>query len=74
MVITKKFISEIENLPEEHLETVQQFVHFLKYRDLIMQDDTEYLSSIPGMLDSIKEGVNTPLSECTNIKAIWSDV
>jgi len=74
MVVTKNFISEIESLPKEYLETVQQFVHFLKYRDLITQDDTEYLSSIPGMIDSIKEGVNTPLSECKNIKAIWYDV
>ncbi|MCL1946331.1 MAG: hypothetical protein FWF51_04140 [Chitinivibrionia bacterium] len=74
MVITKNFISEMESLPEEHLEIVQQFVHFLKYRDIIIQDDTEYLSSIPGMLDSIKEGINTPLSECKNIKAVWSDV
>jgi hypothetical protein len=71
MLITKEFISEIESLPEENLETVRQFVRFLKYRDLIVQDDTEYLSSIPQMIDSIKEGVNTPLSECKNIKAVW---
>jgi len=74
MLVTKEFISEIESLPEENLETVRQFVRFLKYRNLIMQDDTEYLSSIPQMIDSIKEGVNTPLSECSNIKAVWSDV
>jgi len=74
MVITKEFISEIESLPQEHSETIRQFVCFLKYRNLITQDDTEYLSSIPKMIDSIKEGVNTPLSKCVNIKAVWSDV
>jgi hypothetical protein len=72
MVVTKEFISEIESLPENHLETVQQFVHFLKYRT--QDDDYTYLSSIPAMIDSIKEGVNTPLSECTSIKEIWPDV
>jgi hypothetical protein len=72
MVITKEFISEIESLSENHLETVQQFVHFLKYST--QNDDYSYLSSIPAMIDSIKEGINTPLSECTNIKEIWPDV
>ncbi|MDR0305072.1 MAG: hypothetical protein LBH98_09965 [Chitinispirillales bacterium] len=74
MVITKEFISEMESLPEEHSETVRQFVYFLKYRNLITQDDTQYLSSIPKMLDSIKEGINTPLSECKNLEAVWFDV
>jgi len=27
-------------------------------------DETEYLSSIPGMKESIIEGMSTPLSEC----------
>ncbi len=29
-------------------------------------EETLYLSSIPGMADSIVEGINAPLSECCN--------
>lgn len=30
-------------------------------------DDFTYLSSIPGMLESIREGIETPLSECKKL-------
>lgn len=33
--------------------------------NLIEVDDTEYLLSIPGMRESIIEGNNTPLDECS---------
>ena len=32
--------------------------------------ETLYLSSIPGMVESIKEGMNTPIEECTD-KIEW---
>jgi len=37
-------------------------------------DDNTYLASIPGMMDSIREGVNTPLSECVPLEEVWPDV
>ncbi len=37
-------------------------------------DDTEYLMSIPGMADKIKDGMNTPISECVPLADVWPDV
>jgi len=70
----QELFSEIESLPEENVGMLQQFVFFLKHRNELMLDDSEYLSSIPGMMDSIKEGVNTPLSECVPLEKVWADV
>ena len=32
--------------------------------------ETIYLSSIPGMVESIKEGINTPIEECIDADKI----
>jgi len=53
---------------------LQQFVLFLKHRKELTLDDSAYLSSIPEMMDSIKEGMNTPLSECVPLEKVWADV
>jgi len=70
----RELFSEIENLPEENVGILQQFVLFLKHRNELALDDSAYLSSIPGMVDSIKEGVNTPISECVPLEKVWADV
>jgi len=72
--ITKELFSEIENLPEENVGMLRQFVLFLKHRNELTLDDSAYLSSIPGMMDSIEEGVSTPLSECVPLEKVWADV
>jgi hypothetical protein len=74
MVATKDFITEIEALSEENFEMLRQFAYFLKYRNMLTMDDNTYLASIPGMMDSIREGVNTPLSECVPMEEVWADV
>lgn len=40
--------------------------------NLVVIDDTEYLLSIPGMRESIIEGMNTPLDECSE-ELEWYD-
>jgi len=37
-------------------------------------DDAAYLNTIPGMADSIKDGIETPLSECVPISSVWADI
>jgi hypothetical protein len=37
-------------------------------------NDTDYLNAIPGMMESIIEGCNTPLSECVPVSEVWPDV
>ena len=46
----------------------------LKYRNALTMDDNDYLASIPGMMDSIREGINAPLSECVPLEEVWPDV
>jgi hypothetical protein len=55
---------QIDTLPDAALETVMEFISFQKFRLGLFGDDTEYLSSIPGMVKIIQEGKATPLSEC----------
>ena len=66
--------SEIDTLPDDALYAVRDFLLFQKYRDILKMDDTAYLNAIPGMMDSIKEGVKTPLSECVPLSDVWADV
>ena len=32
--------------------------------DSVIDNDTDYLNSIPGMAESIIQGMNTPIDEC----------
>jgi len=57
-------ISQLDTLPESALDKVQEFISFQKYSLGIFENDTEYLASIPGMVESIMEGKATPVSEC----------
>ena len=34
-------------------------------------DDTAHLGMIPGMMASIQEGIDTPLSECVPLSEVW---
>jgi virulence-associated protein VagC len=36
-------------------------------------NDTDYLSAIPGMVEKIIAGRNTPLSECYDVPEDWFD-
>jgi len=74
MTIQESVKKEIDSLPTEALYAVRDFLLFQKYRDILQMDDTAYLNSIQGMQDSIKKGINTPLSECASLSDVWSDV
>ena len=63
---TKEMLkAEIDLLPENILDKVREFIEFQKFLEGTYDNDTEYLTSIPHMKDSIVEGLNTPLSECS---------
>jgi len=64
---------EIDVLPEDTLRLVREFIVFQKYR-AVLDDDTAYLNSIPGMAESIREGLATPVSECVPLSEVWPDV
>lgn len=54
-------------------EQIEQVYHYILV-ELLQVDDTTYLSSIPGMVESIDEGIKTPLSECIPLEKVWPDV
>ncbi|MCL1927733.1 MAG: hypothetical protein FWG07_02930 [Treponema sp.] len=74
MTVRESIKNEIDTLSDEVLYTVRDFLLFQKYRNVLEMDDTTYLNSIPGMAESIKGGVETPLSECVPLSDVWADV
>ena len=74
MTIQETLKNEIDLLPDEALYALRDFLLFQKYRNILEMDDTEYLNSIPGMADSIKDGIETPLEKCVPLSRVWPDV
>ena len=74
MTIREAVKKEIDTLPEEAIYAVREFVLFQKYRGILEIDDSTYLNTIPGMMSSIEEGMNTPVSECVPLFEVWPDV
>ena len=74
MTIQETLKKEIDILPNETLYLVRDFLLFQKYRSILEMDDTAYLNSIPGMADSIKDGIETPLENCVPLSRVWQDV
>jgi len=66
--------TQIDVLPDSALAKVIEFITFQRFTLGLYDNDDEYLSSIPGMTESIIEGLATPLSECISISEVWSDV
>jgi len=60
--LSVKINNELKSLNLFYLKEVYDFVQFLKEKKKT-ENDTEYLSSIPGMLQSIVEEDEKPLSE-----------
>ena len=74
MTIRESVKKEIDTLPEEAVYAVRDFVLFQKYRGILEIDDATYLNAIPGMMRSIEEGINTPVSDCIPLSEVWPDV
>ena len=61
---TREYLkTQIDMLPEMAINRVWEFVQFQKYSIGLYENDTEYLSSIPGMVSSIKAAAKEPLEE-----------
>ena len=57
--------SQIDMLPEPLLAKVLEFIDYQKFIAGIYDNDTDYLSSVSGVKESIIEGLKIPLSECS---------
>jgi len=74
-VTTREYIkTQIDMLPDEALEKVNEFIMFQRFALGLYDNDTDYLMSVPGMADVIKDGLETPLSECVPLSEVWADV
>ena len=72
---TREYVKlQIDTLPEALVETLAEFIAFQKFQHDIFDSDDDYLSSVPGMNQIIKEGLATPLSECISIKEVRKGV
>lgn len=67
--LESKISEELKTLHPFYLKEVYDFVAFLKERQK-KDSDTEYLNSIPGMVDSIKREAERPLSDYSD-KLDW---
>ncbi len=65
---------QIDVLPDSVIEKIREFISFQRYSLGIFDNDTDYLNSIPGMSESIRRGIETPLSECLDVSEVWPDV
>jgi hypothetical protein len=74
MTSREYIIRQLDTLPEPALDKVQEFISFQRYSLGILENDTDYLNSIPGMAESIRQGIETPLSECKDVSEVWPDV
>ena len=64
----KEFLmTQIDSLPDSVIEKVLEFVSFQRYSLGLFDDDTDYLNSIPGMAESIIQGLETPVHECFEV-------
>jgi hypothetical protein len=65
-------VTRINALPDALLLRVLGYIDGIAPPEAF-PDDTEFLKSIPGMWESIIEGVDTPLSECVPLAEVWRD-
>jgi len=66
--------TKIDELPESALEKILEFITFQRFTLGLYDNDTDYLMSVPGMAEKIKEGMQTPLSECVPLEEAWGNV
>jgi hypothetical protein len=66
--------TQLDLLPESAIEKIIEFISFQRFTLGLYDDDTDYLMSVPGMADKIKDGMSTPLSECIPLSEVWGDV
>ena len=57
-------MTQIDLLPDPAIEKVLEFISFQRYSLGLFENDTDYLNSIPGMPESIIQGLKTPVHEC----------
>ena len=66
--------TQIDTLPDSVVDKIQDFIAYQRFSLGLFEDDTDYLTSIPGMVESIKAAAAEPLENCVPVTEIWPDV
>ena len=66
--------TQIDTLPVSALDKVVDFIMYQRFINGLYGDETDYVMSLTGMAEKLKEGINTPLSECVALEEVWPDV
>ncbi|MDX1919074.1 MAG: DUF2281 domain-containing protein [Candidatus Caenarcaniphilales bacterium] len=65
-MLSDEILAELQTLPEEYQREVLDFALFLKSKIFpSANEDTEYLSKNQNIKQSIIDGMNTPLEQCS---------
>ena len=71
---SREFIrTQIDVLPDTIIEKVQDFIAYQLFTLGLFDSDTDYLTAIPGMVESIKAAAAEPLEDCVSVSEIWPD-
>jgi hypothetical protein len=74
-MVSREYIkTQIDTLPDNALERISDFIMYQRFTLGLYDDETEYVMSMPGMAQKIKDGLNAPLSECVPLSEVWNDV
>ena len=66
--------AQLNELPESVINKVIEFITFQRFSLGHFDNDTDYLTSIPGMVESIHASAAEPIENCTPVEEIWPDV
>jgi len=66
--------AQIDILPDKVIERIQDFIAYQRFSLGLFDNDTDYLTAIPGMVESIKAAAAEPLESCVDVSEIWPDV
>ena len=66
--------AQIDALPDSVIDKLQDFIAYQKFSLGLFNNDTDYLTAIPGMVESIKAAAAEPLEACVDISEVWPDV
>ena len=65
---------QIDTLPDDVIKKIMAFIIYQKFALGIYDNDTDYLTAIPGMVESIKSAAAEPLSSYVPVSELWQDV
>ena len=66
--------TQVETLPDSIIDKLQDFIAYQRFSLGLFDSDTDYLTAIPGMVESIKAAAAEPLEDCIPVSEIWPDV